>query len=107
MPAMTDKKKFSDQGLSQSRVGAGGSPNGETAAPPRRVIDGLDSGLRERLPDALVDELLAGAQTEQEIVGPGGLLAGLTSADPGSDAAEVVMANKFDAIRLLRRRIQA
>src|ERR1700722_6541835 len=79
MPAMTtDKKKFSDQGSSQSRAGAGGSPDGETPAPPRRVIDGLPSGLRERLPDALVDELLAGAQTEQEIVGPGGLLAGLT-----------------------------
>jgi putative transposase len=38
----------------------------------------LAPGLREQLPDALIDELLAGAQTEQEIVGPGGLLAGLT-----------------------------
>jgi transposase-like protein len=38
----------------------------------------LPSGLREQLPDELIDELLAGAQTEQELVGPGGLLAGLT-----------------------------
>jgi putative transposase len=38
----------------------------------------LPSGLRERLPDELIDELLSSAQTEEEIVGPGGLLAGLT-----------------------------
>ena len=31
-----------------------------------------------KLPDELVDELLAGARTEEEIVGPGGLLAELT-----------------------------
>ena len=78
MSAMTDKKKFSDQDPSQSRAGAGGSSNGETTAPPPRIIDGLALGLRERLPDAVVDELLAGARTEQEIVGPGGLLAELT-----------------------------
>jgi transposase-like protein len=30
------------------------------------------------LPDAVIDELLAGARSEEEIVGPGGLLAGLT-----------------------------
>ena len=78
MPTITDKKKFSGQDASPILEGAGGSPQGETTAPPPRVIDGLPPGLRERLPDALIDELLAGAQTEQEIVGPGGLLAGLT-----------------------------
>jgi putative transposase len=78
MPTISEKKKFSGQDASQILDGAGGSPSGETTAPPPSVIDGLPSGLRERLPDALVDELLAGAQTEQEIVGPGGLLAGLT-----------------------------
>src|ERR671930_2579784 len=31
-----------------------------------------------RLSDAVIDELLAGASTEEEIVGPGGLLAQLT-----------------------------
>ena len=30
--------------------------------------------MREKLSDELVDELLAGAKTEEEIVGPGGLL---------------------------------
>jgi putative transposase len=35
-------------------------------------------GVRDRLSDELIDELLAGARTEEEIVGPGGLLADLT-----------------------------
>jgi putative transposase len=34
--------------------------------------------LRGKLPDGLVDELLAGAKTEEKIVGPGGLLSQLT-----------------------------
>jgi putative transposase len=34
--------------------------------------------MRDKLPDELVDELLAGAQTEEEIVAPDGLLAQLT-----------------------------
>ena len=34
--------------------------------------------VRDRLSDELVDELLAGARTEEQIVGPGGLLADLT-----------------------------
>src|SRR5438477_3753496 len=34
--------------------------------------------MREKLPDELVDELLTGARTEEEIAGPGGLLAELT-----------------------------
>jgi putative transposase len=34
--------------------------------------------MRKKLPDDLVDELLAGAKTEDEIVGPGGLLSRLT-----------------------------
>ena len=32
----------------------------------------------ERIPDEVIDALLAGAKTEQEIAGPGGLLAQLT-----------------------------
>jgi putative transposase len=34
--------------------------------------------MRQKLPDELVDELLGGARTEEEIVGPGGLLSQLT-----------------------------
>jgi putative transposase len=78
MPSISDKnKKFSDQDALPDQVGAGGSRS-ETTAPPRSIRERLPSGLREQLPDALIDELLAGARTEDEIVGPGGLLAGLT-----------------------------
>ena len=38
----------------------------------------LAPGVGDRLSDELVDELLAGARTEDEVVGPGGLLADLT-----------------------------
>ncbi len=38
----------------------------------------MSPGLREQLPDELIDELLAGARTEEQLVGPGGVLAGLT-----------------------------
>jgi putative transposase len=41
-------------------------------------VDELLPIARERLSDELIDELLAGARTEQEIVGPGGVLADLT-----------------------------
>ena len=38
----------------------------------------LPEGIRDRLADEVIDELLAGARTEDEIVGPGGVLARLT-----------------------------
>jgi putative transposase len=38
----------------------------------------MPDDLRGKLPDEVVDELLAGARTEEEIVGPGGLLSQLT-----------------------------
>src|ERR1700689_26337 len=44
---------------------------------PPGVAD-LPERVRELLPDGVVDELLAGAQGEDEIVGPGGLLSQLT-----------------------------
>jgi hypothetical protein len=48
-----------------------------------RMRRGLAAGeragdVRDRLSDELIDELLAGARSEEEIVGPGGLLADLT-----------------------------
>jgi Transposase, Mutator family len=53
-------------------AGAARAPQG---APP---LAGLPPEVRERLGDELIDELLAGARSEEEIVGPGGLLADLT-----------------------------
>src|SRR6266853_5792130 len=100
MPTSTTdhKKKFSDHGPSQVLDGAGGSPSGETTAPPRSIIDGsgwgrADGELRQelvdeavgraagrrrvrqalgvasdrRISDEVIDELLAGASTEEEI----------------------------------------
>ena len=42
------------------------------------MLGRLPDEMREKLPDELVDELLAGAKTEEEIVGPGGLLSQMT-----------------------------
>src|SRR5256714_5261426 len=39
---------------------------------------GRPDEVRDRLADEVIDELLAGARTEEEIVGPGGVLAQLT-----------------------------
>src|SRR5205823_14401350 len=54
-----------------------GEPSGEPAPPPG-ILGRLPDEMREKLPDELVDELLAGARTEEEIVGSGGLLSRLT-----------------------------
>ena len=59
MPTITDKTEFSDQDVSRSQAGAGGSPVGESPAPPRSRRKRSSSGLREQLPDELIDELLA------------------------------------------------
>ena len=93
MPSNSDNKKFFDGRSSLDPGGAGGSPLGETPAPPQshrgREVDGtlvddavdrarLRASVGDALPDEVVDELLAGARSEEEIVGPGGLLAQLT-----------------------------
>src|SRR5437588_3544664 len=54
-----------------------GEPSGEPAPPPG-ILGRLPDEMRRKLPDELVDELLAGARTEEEIVGSGGLLSQLT-----------------------------
>jgi putative transposase len=58
-------------GRAQRDAGAARSPDGPSPAE-------LPLEVRDRLSDELIDELLAGAQTEEEIVGPGGLLSRLT-----------------------------
>jgi putative transposase len=47
-------------------------------SPASGILDRVPDDLRGKLPDELVDELLAGARSEEEIVGPGGLLSQLT-----------------------------
>src|SRR4051812_37282947 len=58
-------------GRAQRGAGAARAPEGPPLAE-------LAPEVRDRLSDQVIDELLAGARTEEEIVGPGGLLADLT-----------------------------
>src|ERR1700684_3222857 len=67
-----ESARFSDPG------GAGGEPLGETPATPSEILRDVPDDIRRKLSDDVVDELLAGARTEEEIVGPGGLLSQLT-----------------------------
>src|SRR5579884_456608 len=48
------------------------------ASPAAGILERVPDDVRRQLPDDVVDELLAGAKTEEEIVGPGGLLSQLT-----------------------------
>jgi putative transposase len=66
-------------GVERSEPGGRAQRDAGAARPPRGVLpDEVPAGMGELLPDELVDELLAGARTEEEIVGPGGLLSRLT-----------------------------
>jgi hypothetical protein len=76
MPSIT--KRSIDRARSSRSEGAGGEPPGEPLATPSEILDDVSDDLRGKLPDDVVDELLAGARTEEEIVGPGGLLSQLT-----------------------------
>lgn len=66
----------------QFQVPVGEPSGGESrlagASPASGILDGVPDDIRRVLPDEVVDQLLAGASTEEEIVGPGGLLAQLT-----------------------------
>jgi len=61
-------------GMRSERVGRAEQPAGGA---PSFGIE-LSPGVRDRLADEVIDELLAGARSEEEIVGPGGVLARLT-----------------------------
>jgi putative transposase len=76
MPLTT--KRSLDRARVSNPQGAGGEPSGETPATPSEILDQMPDEIRRKLPDDMVDELLAGARTEEEIVGPGGLLSQLT-----------------------------
>jgi putative transposase len=97
MPSTTKKNSIYIDDVSHPQ-GAVGEPLGEPSATPpglgqssqigeRLIGDAVErSRLRsmvarpdgERISDEVIDELLAGARTEQEIAGPGGVLAQLT-----------------------------
>jgi len=97
MPSI--KEKFPQRAIGPDLYGARGEPLGEPLAPPlssglqqplisqevvedaverarlRRMVKRPDG---ERISNEVIDQLLAGASTEEEIAGPGGLLAELT-----------------------------
>jgi putative transposase len=64
--------------LIESAGGARSEPGGraQRSAGGEPIV--LPEAIRDRLADEVIDELLAGARTEEEIVGPGGVLALLT-----------------------------
>src|SRR5213082_2732266 len=69
--------------LIDSAGGARSEPGGRAqrpaggARPPQPPVELMDE-VRDRLADEVIDELVAGARTEEEIVAPGGVLAQLT-----------------------------
>jgi putative transposase len=64
---------------SRSRRGSKlGSDRVDDAVERARLREMTRRGDGERIPDEVIDQLLAGAQTKQEIAGPGGVLAQLT-----------------------------
>ena len=76
---MPSTKERHPQSVPASELyGAGGEPLGEPPAPPAGILESVPDDIQRQLPDDVVDELLAGARTEEEIVGPGGLLSRLT-----------------------------
>src|SRR5436853_2169985 len=75
MPS-TKEKHSSERARVSNSYGAG-EPSGEPAPPPG-ILERVPDDLRRQLSDDVVDELLAGASSEEEIVGPGGLLSQLT-----------------------------
>jgi len=75
MPS-TKEKYSSERARVSDRPGAG-EPPGEPAPPPG-ILERVPDDLRRQLPDDVVDELLAGAKTEEEIFGPGGVFGQLT-----------------------------
>jgi hypothetical protein len=65
-------------GVSRSESGGRAQREAGGALAAGLPTEPLPGEVRERLSDELIDELLAGARGEEEIVGPGGLLADLT-----------------------------
>lgn len=64
--------------LSESAGGARSEPVGRAQRPAGGASLEIPDAVRDRLADEVIDELLAGARTEEEIVGAGGVLAQLT-----------------------------
>src|SRR5215831_6541933 len=75
---MSTKAKTETDELIDSAGGARSEPGGRAQRPADGASLEIPNAVRDRLSDEVIDELLAGAGTEEEIVGPGGVLAQLT-----------------------------
>src|SRR5262245_11071970 len=75
---MSRKAKSESDRLIDSAGGLRGGPGGRAQRPDGGAPLEIPDVVRDRLCDEVIDELLAGAGTEEEIVGPGGVLARLT-----------------------------
>ena len=79
---MSTKAKTETDLSEAAGVGSAGGVRSEPGGRAQRPAGGapleLPDAIRDRLADEVIDELLAGARTEEEIVGPGGVLAQLT-----------------------------
>src|SRR5436305_12708154 len=77
MPTTKDIGEFPERATGpELRVGESLLAGEATAA--AGILEQVPDDLRRVLPNEVIDELLAGAKTEDEIVGPGGLLSQLT-----------------------------
>ena len=77
MPTTKDIGEFPERATGpELRVGESLLAGEATAA--AGILEQVPDDLRRVLPDEVIDELLAGRKTEEQIVGPGGLLSQLT-----------------------------
>src|SRR5436309_15458875 len=77
MPTKIETELIDSAGGARSEPGGRAQRPAGGARPPLPPVELLDE-VRDRLADEVIDELVAGARTEEEIVGPGGVLAQLT-----------------------------
>src|SRR5213082_3822659 len=79
MSTKTETELIDSAGGARSEPGGRAQRPAGAARPPQGLPPvELPDEVRDRLSDEVVDELLAGARSEEEIVGPGGVLAQLT-----------------------------
>ena len=79
MSTKTETELIDSAGGARSEPGGRAQRPAGGARPPQGPAPvGLPREVRDRLADGVIDELLAGARSEEEIVGPGGVLAQLT-----------------------------
>jgi putative transposase len=75
---MATKIDQTESVIDEAAGGAGSEPGGRASRLGGGEPFEIPEAIRDRFSDEVIDELLAGARTEEEIVGPGGVLAQLT-----------------------------